>query len=1589
MANDMDVMPYPEFDDKDFYRKIYIKKEFNKTKIDQSFLDQDIAEACSTVHFNLQGYQEFLRNYISSSTPYNGILAFWGVGTGKCLDPETEVYVNGCLKTIQSIWNEYQTPNLRKDQDGDWSIPSELLVVNTYNSDLKKICEHPVTQLYRQHVHEMVNVIELQNGLTLRLTKNHHLLTEKGWSSDLKNVKLVAVPSILQNSYHQSPIGKNLAIILGYHVACGIYSESGILRFVHNNRTNLEKIKEKFLELVNTFDFVIDEIKIEKDQSDLDEECFELIIDCKDYRNLLNRYQCTFITEIPDVIMKASNSEIAMFLQSYCECAKVDSNQMDQEMGSLTKLTICGINYHLTQQLHHLLKLFAIQSEIDCEHHIPRLTVTDFYSKITSLEAPQESLEMIPIVKCSEEEYSGYVYDLEVGAIDENSESPHNYIAGGIICHNTCAAIQVSEGLKETVEKLGKKIYIISSKQIRPNFLKELYNKDKALRETVPGSNQCTGSTYYIPKSEVKNEAQRERKVLNKIKKNYRFFGPQSFCNYVDVDVKSKTTNVGEFFSDSVIVIDEAHGLADKDRDDTGKPKKPKKLAKVKKSQSNGSSQDSKKTKKPKKEANISKRGILTVLEEILSQSTGIKLVLLTATPMKDHEQELVDIIDLLRINDKKPKIDRARLFPSTGDIDEKYLAEVSKGYVSYVRGENPVTFPKIKEATDKDLRAVGNEIAEDTGLAYLRNEEPITYMPSPIYDANGQVLPSQGHNYVQYSHLIRCPMSNYQFSNYQKAIKKSDGSGKTSSVDQIRTMASNIIFPISSDPTVGSYGNDGFDTTFEEVVGVAVEQGETKAKNKLTAKPPTQYKYRSWNEGFLDLKEIGKYSKKFEMYLKNVIKSQGIIYTFSDFKYVGAIIIALMLEENGYVRFKPRSKDPIKAKSLLISARVQRYRCALCGYFNDDDRHTEDNIDYHEFVQATYVIFTGDVDDKRYMQEEIEFINDPKNFAGQIIKIVIGTKVSGEGIDFKRVREVHIIDPWHNNTRLYQVIGRAARHCSHQDLDLKLQNVTTFKYCSAPPIYKDDLPPLSELMSLLDQQYQTNQKGLMFTYRELLTATGDEIVYNRVEQKDTFVKRVERILKKNAVDCELNRAANILPVGKSGKYVFPIDGSRECDYTKCEYQCAGDVHPETVTPDDINLDTYNLHFSEPQINRAQKSLYDLFKVHFVMDLESIIYLVRKNNKNLEREYINEALDRLVGNPPQRPPLQVIDRFNRSGHVIFRVFDKSSYYLFQPDDLDDNKAPLYYRVTPLTIKKSFLNLDQLKSETVGQQVQAQKQPLISGQTEIVKIAVDGEIALLLNIKNKYEIEAKLDRLTPDIQQAVYETVYETVHGIAKPSPKYVDLLDHLINYFKKLDKLYYIKLENDIEYLGHCINTGFTTQTDAGSKSDSNAKTNVRLYTKATRKWETVSISSENIIRMRQFMASFLIKKAEQSKVRPLDLLHGFIKYEKGEYKFKLVDKEKENVKKVKANIVSKKKASLPVADSEKSKLGGKVCSTFLKPDLIEYAKKLDIKITTNETRPVLCQLIELKLREIDEGNSNAAFLTQQEVGRYYDKKET
>jgi hypothetical protein len=94
------------------------------------------------------------------------------------------------------------------------------------------------------------------------------------------------------------------------------------------------------------------------------------------------------------------------------------------------------------------------------------------------------------------------------------------------------------------------------------------------------------------------------------------------------------------------------------------------------------------------------------------------------------------------------------------------------------------------------------------------------------------------------------------------------------------------------------------------------------------------------------------------------------------------------------------------------------------------------------------FAFLTGqmDIDDR---SEMIDAFNSVENIDAQIIHLVLGSPAMEEGIDTKRIRHVHLMEPpWHFSA-IEQIVARAVRYKSHDDLPEEERNVQPYIYIS------------------------------------------------------------------------------------------------------------------------------------------------------------------------------------------------------------------------------------------------------------------------------------------------------------------------------------------------------------------------------------------------------------------------------------------------------------------------------------------------------------------------------------------------------------
>ena len=280
----------------------------------------------------------------------------------------------------------------------------------------------------------------------------------------------------------------------------------------------------------------------------------------------------------------------------------------------------------------------------------------------------------------------------------------------------------------------------------------------------------------------------------------------------------------------------------------------------------------------------------------------------------------------------------------------------------------------------------------------------------------------------------------------------------------QNKIQISNIIYPVMGTPAKSpnkikkTYGKTGFFTTFNKL---------DQKTFKVTYNPDIKKQFGE----ILAYDNIEKFSPKIKKIIDYIINSKGTVFVYSQYYYSGILPIALALEHIGFVKYN----------SSNISQNI-----SIKQKMNTEKR-------------PSYIILSRDKELSPNNDLEIATSKSIENKDGNVIKVVIVSKIGTEGIDFKRIREVHILEPWFNLSRIEQIIGRAVRMCSHVDLPPEERNVTIYLHA-------------------LTLAYESQE-------------SIDIRMFRIADNKNTRIKKIEKILQENAIDCELNK--NILSFPK------------------------------------------------------------------------------------------------------------------------------------------------------------------------------------------------------------------------------------------------------------------------------------------------------------------------------------------------------------------------------------------------------------------------------------------------------------------------
>lgn len=568
--------------------------------------------------------------------------------------------------------------------------------------------------------------------------------------------------------------------------------------------------------------------------------------------------------------------------------------------------------------------------------------------------------------------------------------SPESNVRSLLMVHGTgtgktCTAIQIAEEYVIRPEFQNQKVLMVSSPAVQQNFKDQIFDVTKAISDEdgVLLSKQCTGRRYLeiIQRAQTEPLRMTDRTVQEKVKRLagklldefYEFFGYEEIAILIENQRNKPQTDfeqwIHDTFDNRLIIVDEAHNL------------------------------------KTTTETVTTKRSSLAI-ETIAKVANGVTLVLLTATPMYDTYDEILFYFTLFLWNERK--LDRSKQIPVSEIFDDKGNFKQGQevrfrgwcqDYVSYLKGDNPFTFPFRLPPPDELLAPTNKK-----------------------YDCFGNPIKIPR----KYLKLTQSFVSPYQ----EKYIKN------------LRMILGSNTATICTLPE-----NKSFRETFEGI--------ET-------------YSYRKGVEPFLAPSKVGLYSSKFALVLNTILKSKGVVFVYSNSVEIGTNLFAMCLEEHG---FENAGGSPV---------------------LGNPSGETPKGI------RGKYLRFTGEATQAE-LNRALDRVKDPRNADGSDIRVIIASPKVSEGVDFRFVRQVHILDPWFNMSRIEQILGRGMRTFSHALLPFEQQNCTVYLHICAFP--------------------NSDQE------------TIDETVYRAYsEKKAVDIARVKKVIMESAMDCDLQQGINNLP---------------------------------------------------------------------------------------------------------------------------------------------------------------------------------------------------------------------------------------------------------------------------------------------------------------------------------------------------------------------------------------------------------------------------------------------------------------------------
>ena len=530
----------------------------------------------------------------------------------------------------------------------------------------------------------------------------------------------------------------------------------------------------------------------------------------------------------------------------------------------------------------------------------------------------------------------------------------------------------------------------------------------------------------------------------------------------------------------------------------------------------------------------------------------------------KFNDKTSIDRMTLFKLIESYKKILFLNEYKNSTIKNKDMFEYMCSGYISYFKGGNPRGFPK-KITKIIDCKMKGAQSRSYIGIVKMEIKK------NRDSEASRKLNPNSTRQGTYFQKACMCSNVKLTYTRNDQISKQEIKNIKNSIIKQIREMTlkkgignSDILDKINNmnllqlQELQELQDSDSIhDAIYEEE---STEEKEKKAGKKLikdiesitnnknkkhlkTIIKMSSEKNKSYYEATLrvirdeilskktdkeKLKYIDKdYSCKFAKMISKILKEEngdGKHFIYSRFKTRGVECLSYMLEGFGYKRY---NEDEI--------AKLKK----------DVDK-------YPELQGKCFTVWSGDIMDKVEFSKNFKSIyNHSDNQNGKYLKIVLGTESIMEGVDLKEVKYVHITEPWWNESRMDQVMGRAIRWKSHINMDPVHRKVIIYRYYALcdlePKDFSPDISPLIDNQKSIDivehaldgydeDERRVLREDLEFAAHKLENkdpisplafSSIDRYIQIVAEKKKRLNQMFYKSIKNSAIDCLFNKYGN------------------------------------------------------------------------------------------------------------------------------------------------------------------------------------------------------------------------------------------------------------------------------------------------------------------------------------------------------------------------------------------------------------------------------------------------------------------------------